>query len=78
MNFILEDIKMSGFKKYIVTWTEEHRKEVCATSEDQALTDAMISAGQYYTCTKCKDFRIQEMIKNGIHERITMDNGYNA
>lgn len=49
---------MSGFKKYIVTWTEEHRKEVCATSENQALTDAMISAGQYYTCTKCKDFRI--------------------
>lgn len=49
---------MNGFKKYIVTWSEDHKKEVCATSKDSALTDAMICAGDAYTCIKSKNFKV--------------------
>ena len=49
---------MSGFKKYIVVWTETHQKEVLARSKDEAITDATIISGDAYTCTKSKNFKI--------------------
>jgi hypothetical protein len=50
---------MSGFKKYIVTWTEEHRKEVNATSKDNAITDVIIFAEES-TCINSKNFKVEE------------------
>lgn len=51
---------MSEFKKYVITWTEEHRKEICATSENGALIDAKIFSGKDYTCTKSENFKVEE------------------
>lgn len=51
---------MTGYKRYTITWEEEHSKIVCSTSEINALIDAKISSGNYYTCIKSKNFKSEE------------------
>lgn len=51
---------MSGFKKYVVTWTTIHKKEVIATSKSRAELDVMLTSGESKTCIKSGNFKVTE------------------
>lgn len=53
---------MSGYKKYVVTWTEIHQKEMLDTCKTNAETSAFIvSHNSNKTCIRRENFKAIEV-----------------